>query len=228
MRKQSNGTWVSTSTNLDQEWKEVVAMRNKEMLSGEPIEAANMALTLLTPLLHTFNLKSAYSNSESIYDFLQDAYLLILKKLPLWDENKESFATFIYTHLQGVARDIRNGELSEYQIKVLNGGIKILSSDMLQVQNADSDKEITIEFADEKSVTEDIYIQKQEYKNSQAIYKMFADVDINELPEKDKKQQSAEFACMNLFLGGYHNFSEAMLNDILSASENNTNDEKEI
>jgi len=193
-------TWEDFEQKLEEE-------RVAGMLSYP--ESSLIALNLLTPMIRSLPYKSSRTDSETINDMLQDAWLIIREHIHDWDKSKQAnFKTYITYWLQGLARETRGQGVSMYQAEEL--GIHIVSVDALV---ANGDEENPIEFVAEKASVEEIYAYK-EHERDTKLRTCATKLSLDSIEDVDSEEAKAaiyqDVAYSRLLLGGASNYSTAM------------------
>lgn len=179
-------------------------------------QASYIALELLTPQILKLPFKGSRTNSETVHDYLQDAYLLISKKISDFDPEQSSFKTYIMKWMQALARETRSDGVSKYQKEKF--GFHVISVDaMASKANLESDSEAVVEFIDESSLTEDILDRKEKERANALLFQTMKNVaEKQESVEKDETYKN--LACYRLCMGGIQNMPEGLkdkLEDII-------------
>jgi hypothetical protein len=190
-------------------WNDFYELMRKERELGEihcP-HASLLALQLLTPRLKQLPFNSVRTDSETINDVIQQAYIVIAENIAAYDENKGcSFPTYIEKWMQGLARDVRNDGASEYQIK--HKGFRVISKDAIINQNSD-EKSDPIDFEDSHSAVEDIIERKDKERSSRLLRNMLG-TSLEPQTEEEKRATYVNTAVYAKFLGGYNNLPEGI------------------
>ena len=195
-------------------WEEFYSALEDERRYGDDKcpKASYIALELLRPQIMALPWRSSRTNSETINDVFQDAYIIITDHVRDFDRSKSEFKTYIMKWLQGLARDTRNDGISNYQREKM--GFKLYSSDALVSKDGANgeDGEMLFEFSNEKDNTEYIFEQKEKARSNALFRQTLKNAEISE--ESITQDAYVNAACYHLFLGGIENMPDCVREEL--------------
>lgn len=176
-------------------------------------KAANIAFDLLLPHILSLPCHSMYTDSETLNDVAQSAYLEILDKIRGYDRSFQcGFPTYLEKWFKGLARKVRNGEIPEHKVK----DVSIESVD--RIVHITNDTEVSNGYdviADESNSVEEV-LERKGRERSSALFRSLIGTDIDECMENDeeKTRMFVNAAFYTKLFGGFADFPDALCQEV--------------
>lgn len=195
-------------------WEDFYEVLEKERSNGDmnTPQAANIAFDLLLPHIISLPCHSMYTDSETLNDVAQSAYLEILDKIRGYDISFHcGFPTYLGKWFKGLARKVRNGEIPEHKA----GNIIVESVDkMVHIAN-DTDVSNGYDMiADGGNSVEEI-LEKKSRERSSALFRSLIGKEIDEsVNDEDKTRMFVNAAFYTKLFGGFNDFPETLCREV--------------